>query len=432
MTQTKLAVRTLPVLLAGLFSGTAMAAGFQLQNQNGAGTSSAYAGAAAMADDASTIFFNPAGMTFLPEGHTVSVGGTILQRSLRYDDRGTTTITGTALQPGSDGGQAGGVSLIPVAFYTMSLTPDLRFGFGITAPFGNKTEYDKDFKGSYQGYYSHIKTLNLNPSIAYRVTPTLSVGAGINYQKIDADLRSFTPIPQVGGVFNTKLEGDDTAWGWNVGAIWQVSPSTRIGVTYRSSVDYDVEGTLKLALPAAVPAPLGALRSRNVKVGVELPETASIAVFQKLSDKWDMMGDFTWTGWSSLPELKAVSKASGAAISSERLGFDDSWRVGFGGQFHQSDSLKLRAGIAYDRTPVPNKVDRTVRLPDTDRYWVAFGARYFFSPNSSIDVGYAHIFFEKGKIDRRTLLSGTPTGQFVRGEFETSANLLSAQFNHTF
>lgn len=81
---------------------------------------------------------------------------------------------------------------------------------------------------------------------------------------------------------------------------------------------------------------------------------------------------------------------------------------------------------------MPNKVDRTVRLPDTDRYWVAFGARYFFSPNSSIDVGYAHIFFEKGKIDRRTLLSGTPTGQFVRGEFETSANLLSAQFNHTF
>lgn len=288
--------------LAGLFSGTAMAAGFQLQNQNGAVKCQQRlcAGAAAMADDASTIFFNPAGMTFLPEGHLVSVGGTILQRSLRYDDRGTTTITGTALQPGSDGGQAGGVLLIPVAFYTMSLTPDLRFGFGITAPFGNKTEYDKDFKGSYQGYYSHIKTLNLNPSIAYRVTPTLSVGAGINYQKIDADLQLYADPPGR-RVFNTKLEGDDTAWGWNVGAIWQVSPSTRIGVTYRSSVDYDVEGTLKLALPAAVPAPLGALRSRNVKVGVELPETASIAVFQKLSDKWDMMGDFTWTGWSRFP-----------------------------------------------------------------------------------------------------------------------------------
>lgn len=432
MTQTKLAVRTLPVLLAGLFSSTAMAAGFQLQNQNGSGTSSAYAGSAAIADDASTIFFNPAGMALLPEGHTVAVGGTILQRSVRFDDRGTTNVLGTGPQSGSDGGQAGGVSLIPAAYYTLSITPNLRFGFGLSAPFGNKTEYDTDFKGRFQGYYSHIQTVNLNPSVAFRVTPTLSLGAGISYQKIDADLRSFTPITQLGGAFRTKLEGDDTAWGWNVGALWQVSPSTRIGISYRSSIDYEVEGKLTVALPAAVPPPFGALRSRNAKVSVELPETASLAVFQKLSDKWDMMGDFTWTGWSSLPELKVVSRVNGATLSTERLGFDDSWRVGFGGQYHHSDKLKLRAGIAYDRTPVPNEVDRTVRLPDSDRYWIALGARYFFSPATSLDIGYAHIFFNDERINRRTVISGQPTRQFVRGDYESSANLLSMQFNHTF
>lgn len=439
MREQRFLLRALPTLIAAICPGAAFAAGFQLQNQNGAGTSNAFAGAAAVAEDASTIFFNPAGMTYLNPGHSVAGAATLLHRDLKFKDSGTNGVPLNLAGPtppvptfplGSDGGQGGGVSLIPAAYYSVSLTQQLRLGIGLSAPFGNKTEWDDDFKGRFQGIFSEIKTINLNPSLAYQVTPAIAIGAGLNWQKFEADLRGAALQARPGGLppieTRNKLKGDDTAWGWNIGALWQVSPSTRIGVAYRSKLDYEVEGDISTTVPG-----VGTF-STPVRADVELPDSASIAVFQKLSDRWDMMGDFTWTGWSSLPALTVRSDASGAVLTNENLDFKDSWRIGFGGQYHYNDALKLRFGVAYDKTPIPDADSRTVRLPDSDRWWLSFGGRYFFSPKTSLDVGYTHIFLPKENIDRRTFVGTNPTAQIVRGEFEASINILSFQLNHTF
>lgn len=419
------------VALGAFAAGNTMAAGFALQNQNGAGTGYAYAGSAAVAEDASTIYFNPAGMLYLSEGHHITGALTVLDRSLKFSDRGSTPLVvpvpnvGNFAYPlGTAGGNAGGISLVPAAYWTMSLNKDLRVGVGVSPTFGNATEWDDTFIGRYQGVYSEIKAINVNPSVAFRVNEIVALGFGINYVKFEADLRGMQPVPAALPArvdVKSKLSGDDAGWGWNAGAIFQLTPATRAALTYRSRIDLDVEGNVE-AGPSATPA----------KVSIELPDTASLAIAHQATDRLQILADYTWTGWSSIPRLNVQHRTFGATLTDEQLGFEDSYRIGLGMQYQYTDALRLRAGLAYDQSPVHNAADRTVRLPDADRTWLALGFNYKLNKQTSIDAGYAHLFFDKESIDRRTVLGTTPTSQFVKGSFDTSVNILSVQLNHAF
>ena len=417
--------------VATFAAGSAMAAGFALQNQNGAGTGYAYAGSAAVAEDASTIYFNPAGMLYLSEGHHITGALTVLDRSLKFSDGGSSPLVvpvpnvGNFVYPGgTDGGDAGGISLVPAAYWAMSLNKDLRIGVGVSPTYGNATEWDDTFIGRYQGVYSEIEAININPSIAFRVNEIVALGLGINYVKFDADLRGMQPVPTALPAtvdVKSELSGDDAGWGWNAGAILQFTPATRVALTYRSTIDLDVEGSVD-AGPTSIPA----------KVSIELPDTASVAIAHQATEKLQILADYTWTGWSSIPRLNVQHRTFGVTLTDEYLGFDDSYRIGLGMQYQYTDVLRLRAGVAYDQSPVRNAADRTVRLPDSDRTWLAFGLNYKLNKQTSIDAGYAHLFFDKESIDRRTVLGTTPTTQFVKGTFDTSVNILSVQLNHAF
>ena len=415
-------------LLAGLggamLSGQATAAGFAVQNQNGAGTGFAFAGAAAMAEDASTIYFNPAGMTHLPLGHSISAAGTLLSRSLRFDDRGSNALGPFPL--GDDGGQGGGMSLIPAAYYSYAVNERFRVGVGVSATFGNKTDYSTTFVGRFQGNYVDLKALNINPSFAWRVNDQLSIGAGVSFVKLEGDIQQGIPVSPLLPNARNRLEADDTAMGFNVGLMYQVTPAMRVGMTYRSKIDLRLKGTATAtdAGPATGVTPAFAK--------IELPDTFSVAVHQQLNERWEMMGDYTWTGWSTFKSLDVRNESTGARLSNPNYDFRDSWRIGFGAGYKYTEALKLRFGVAFDKTPVPDADSRTLTLPDSDRWWLAFGVRYALTPKSSLDVGYAHIFFDREAIERRTVVGTTPTGQIIRGKFDTSADLLSVQYNHSF
>lgn len=290
--------------------------------------------------------------------------------------------------------------------------------------FGNVTEWDDDFIGRYQGNYSEIKGINVNPSIAWKVNDQVSLGFGVNMVKFEADLRGMIPVtaalPATVDVEN-KLSGDDTGYGWNAGAMFQVTPTTRIGLSYRSSIDLKVTG--KSENPAS---------STPAEVEIELPDTASLALSQKIGDRLELLADYTWTGWSSIPSLRVINRNTGAVLTDERLGFKDSHRVGVGAQYQYTDALRLRAGVAYDQSPVRNASDRTVRLPDADRTWLALGLNYKFNKQTSMDVGYAYLIFDEAKIRRQTVLGTTPTAQVVAGKFDTKVHILSVQLNHHF
>lgn len=425
-------MKLIPALLLCAFAGSASAAGFQLQNQNGAGTSVAYAGAAAVAEDASTIFFNPAGMTYLGQGHSMSAGGTILSRSVKFSNTGTTPMpvinpltgapTGAFHPVGSNGGNGGGTSVIPAGFYSYALSPALRFGIGVTATYGSETEYDSDFAGRFSGRYTSIHQININPSLAYRVNDMLSLGLGINFAKNEIEFRQNTPFV---GAPQGILKGDDTAVGYNLGAMFQVSPTTRVGLSYRSAMKFKLEGTQKVDA-------LGV--NRNIRAELETPDNFSLAINQRLNDRWEMLGDITWTGWSSVQQLIPLDATAGVRVAAPlRYNFNDSYRVGLGAKYQYNDALNLRFGVAFDESPVPNAESRTMTVPDSDRTWLSLGARYSLSKTSSLDVGYAHIFFKNTNTNRAVNTTAeTATLQTVRGDFKTHADLLSVQYNMNF
>lgn len=447
-----LTMRLIPALMMFGFAGVASASGFALQNQGGSGNGNAFAGAAAAAEDGSTIYFNPAGMTYLPTGHTITLSGTILDRSIKFKNTGTTntaTHNGTNL---AGGGDAGGTALLPHGYWSWSVAPDVWFGVGVGPTFGNKTEYDKDFIGRNAGYFAEIEHININPSFAIKVNDMLSLGLGVNFTRASVAFRQ--GVTNGGGALpaNNYLDVEsDAAWGFgaNIGAMFQLSPSTRLGVAYRSGISFDIEGKQKMR--SALPAGSGGLWLKNQDItadGYETPGNLSLAVSQKLSDKWELLGDLTWTDWSVFKELTLQSKngsvagvpslAAGHKITSLSYNFEDTWRIGLGANYQYNDAWKFRFGVAYDESPVGKTADRTMTLPDSDRVWLSFGAKYNLSKEGTLDVGYSHIFFKDAKSDRAVTSYNPTTGattelQRVRGEWNNNrADILSVQYNHKF
>ena len=227
-----------------------------------------------------------------------------------------------------------------------------------------------------------------------------------------------TPILPAPVEVETRLKGDDVSFGYNLGVMFQLSPSTRMGLTYRSTVDLKVDGRLS-APGTVIPA----------SVDVELPNSASLAVSHMMNERLRLLADLTWTGWSHLPALVAKNRASGAILVNERLGFEDSFRVGLGAQYQYTERFRFHTGFAYDQSPTRNTVERTVRLPDSDRFWLALGFNQKLGERTSIDVGYAHVFFEEAEINRP---SPRPLLQVVRGSFDTNVHIISVQLNHHF
>ncbi len=384
-----------------LVGGGAHAAGFALIEQNASGLGNAFAGQAAVADDASTIFFNPAGMSHL-EGRQFAVAGHYIQPLANF--------TGTSTPPlAMNGDDAGKPAFVPNAYYVMDVGPTLKFGVGLYGPFGLATEYDMPWAGMTQALLSDMKTYNLNPSLSWKVNDHLSLGLGVDWQRIEAELSSYNPM--LPGVVTMK--GDDDSWGWNIGALYQIDAGTRVGVSYRSEVEHELTGGLK---PMGYP----------IKAGITLPGIASVSLFKQLNQTWDLLADLTWTGWSSFEELRVRHAANNATLSLVEENWDDTWRVSVGANYHVDSNLTWRFGVAFDQSPVPDAQHRTPRIPDQDRTWLAVGAQYKLSPMAAVDVGYAHLFVKDAVINH------TENGLTVNGSYDNAVDILSVQYTQRF
>ncbi len=409
--------------IVSLLAGNASAAGLQLQNQTGSGNGNAFAGAAATAEDAGTIFFNPAGMTMLPEGHSFAVAGTILNRSVKFTDTGTTNSPLTRPTE-SNGADAGGTSLIPAFFWSYAVDPKLRLGLGVSPTFGNKTDYGFDFIGRNSGYYAKIEQFNVNPSIAFKANDAVSIGFGLNYATNTT--RFLQGYPSGGASASAETKGEDSAFGYNLGLMFQAQPGTRVALTYRSELKFKLDGHLDI-IPGA-PTP-----NYYATANLTTPASASLAIAHSISDKTEILSDLTWTGWSVIQDINVLNKSTGALLNSLSYNFRDTMRFGLGANHQYNDVWKLRIGTAYDQTPVKSAADRTMTLPDSDRIWLAFGAKYKIDQNSSIDFGYAHIFFADATTARAVKNAAGTTVQTVNGKWTGNrAELLSVQWNYNF
>ncbi|HJV25265.1 MAG TPA: outer membrane protein transport protein [Aromatoleum sp.] len=428
--------RLLPFALLAMASGSASAAGFQLLEQNASGIGNAYAGSAAVAENASTIYFNPAGMTQLKE-REISMGLAAVRPSFEFKNKGSTMLNTPALPTsGGDGSDAGSWGAIPDAYLSWALTKDLYAGVGFGAPFGLATEYDNDWVGRAQALKFDLKTINVNPSIAYRINDKVSIGGGVSWQRLEATytrVATVLPVtsPLVGALNATKakLDVDSDAWGWNVGALFTLSPAMKLGLSYRSSIKHEADGDITATGPSAL---VNAANTSKAKIDVELPDTFIVSVSQKLDDRWEMLGDLSRTGWSSIKKVD-IKRTSGsqAGTTAQTLDTDfrDTWRIALGMNYRLNDAWKLKFGFAWDQTPVKDKQSRLVSLPDNDRTWLTFGGQWKVSKSNTLDLGVAYLYVPDTKIDNDQTAAGRG---HVRGEYESNVWILGAQYSMAF
>ncbi len=317
-------------------------------------------------------------------------------------------------------------ALVPHGFVTYR-ADRLALGLGITAPFGLDTYYGPDFVGRYQADKTSLETININPSIAYQVTPWLSLGAGLSAQYASAEFSSFLnsaalsaaafgrPLPLPDGHF--ALHGDDWSFGYNLGALIQPAPGTNIGLSYRSRVQQDFSGTADFI----VPAPLSlspAFRNSGGTAKLVLPDMASLSLTQRLGSQWTLYGELSWTDWSRFKALNAY-RTDGTLLSSTAERYRNSVFVSVGASYALGDRLTLRGGVAYDKSPTTDAY-RTARVPDNDRYWLAAGLSYRVAPNTSVDFGYAHLF-----VPDSTIVETSATGDVLSGRYSSSVDIVS-------
>jgi len=423
--------------IAGLFPiavNSAHGAAFALIEQSGSGMGNAYAGAAAVAEDASTIFFNPAGMSLLPSSE-FAVAGHAINLSAEFSGTATNPVAlGGGAATGGTGGDLGSTGFVPNLYVTWKLDEKWDLGLGINAPFGLVTEYDSDWVGRFQGVKSEITTINVNPAVSYKVSDTISIGGGINYQQLDAELTNAVVLgPATEG--DVSLEADDDGWGWNIGAMFQLSPATRLGIAYRSEIDYELEGNATATFMGAV------VGGGAVNADVTLPDMLSLSVAFQASDRFELLADITRTGWSSIDQVKVVDLATGTLADVLVLDYDDAYRYSIGGNYVLNDKWTLKAGLAYDETPVKSAETRTVRIPDNNRTWISIGGQLKAGASSRWDFGYTHIFIEDADINNTRsqqapgFTTPTPapgTATTVSGNYEGSVDILSVQYTYSF
>jgi len=409
----------------GLLAGSeAHAAAFALYEQGVSGLGNAYAGAAAVAEDATTVWWNPAGMSRLGAGKHFAIAGTLIAPSTKFNDRASVKATG--LPPlGDTGGDAGDTALVPSLFYAMDINPRWNFGLGISVPFGLKTEYTPTWLGRFQGIKSEVKTLNINPAVSWKLSDAASFGFGLNYQRGKIDLlTAVNPVTAPEGQNKINVDGD--AWGFNVGTLFNVTPATRVGIHYRSSLKYKLDGTTTFSgLP---PSPLFA--NGNVKLDLKTPDSLAFSGAHKLSDRWDLLADLTWWHWKRIQSLPVV-RDSGSTLSTLTFNFKDTWRASVGANYKMSEPWTLKLGVAYDQTPVPNAETRSVRLPDGDRYWFSVGAKYQVSRNGALDVGYTFVKARNVDINNVQNTATTFSGNVV-GSYKAHVNVFGVQYQHSF
>ncbi len=411
-------ITTLFLLVAG-FPGILQAAAFQLLEQNASGLGNAYAGQAAAAENASTIFYNPAALTLLP-GAQISGAAVAIRPSVKFSDAGGSIApTGAALPAGGgNGGDAGGWNYVPNLYFSKQLSPNLWAGIGLTVPYGLKTHYDSNFIGRFQAQKTEIKSYDLNPSIAYKLSDAVSLGGGISYQHLELKLNRSAFI---GTEAASTVAISDSNWGWNAGALLIPSPGTRIGLSYRSSMSHHLRGTIQLNGAPGFPT--------TGTAQVRLPATSSIALSQQLSSRWQMLSDFTYTTWSSIQDTQLVL-ASGIVADTFRFQFQDSWRVGVGANYAWSPDMTLKLGIAYEKSPAHDK-NRMVELPDNNRIAIAIGGKIALSKKTSVSMGYQHLFVSRGSINQQNGVGVLAQGSVI-GTYHNSGDILAIQYTYAF
>ena len=407
-------VKLTAAILMALTSQAANASGFGLIEQSASGQGLSYAGAAVNTEDASVMWFNPAGLSDI-EGNQVVGALHIILPDAPFSNNGS-YIDGVGPLYGAD--DDGAQNAVVPNFYWKGQYQDYDIGLGVNVPFGSTVEYDQDWVGRYHAVYTSTKTLNINPAISRQINDQLSVGFGVNAQYINVNLTQKIDF----GLGSQQEDGyadlEASGWGFgvNLGMLYQFENKSKLGLSYRSQIRHNAKGEADFTdTPYA---------DQDIKASVALPAMASVSYELPINQKTTVLADATWTGWSSFDELRIEFEDKDDSVQPEEWG--DVMRYSIGMVHKYNSQWTVRTGIAYDETPISDKYLRTPRISDSDRTWLSIGAGYQLNDAMRIDVGYSHLWGGNPQIEAT---DADPDGvdHVLVGEFDININIISAQ-----
>lgn len=409
-------------IAVALASSQLLASGFALNEQSVSGMGTGFAGRSSAADDASTIYGNPAGMSRLKR-EQVTVGGAAV-------------IAKTDIKGGSNlGGETDGdmvpVVGVPMGYYVKPLDEHWSVGFGVYVPFGLVTDYGSDDAARYWGKKSHVQVVTFQPTVSYAFNDRVSIGFGPTINRIEGELGSslINPLTPGRNDGEVKIKGDDTAVGYNIGIMVQATDSTRLGLTYHSMVDYKLEGKTRVSTPLIGPFN-GDKFDASLKI--KTPESVDLSITHELDDQWTLYAGSTWTRWSRLEDITVQNDVPGPLVGSafetitEEQNWHDTWAHAIGASYKLNKAWTLRTGFTVDQSPTNNH-DRSPRIPTGDRKIFSVGAGWSPTDDMTIDVAYSYLWEEDTKVNQ-----ASPSKGSYQAKYENSAHGVGASLTYRF
>lgn len=465
---------SLSVALMGcVLAGHAAAAGYHFGTQSVSAQATANASAAEAAD-ATTVFYNAAGMTRLKGTH-LSGALNLVAPSVEYNNAKATTALGRPIAGSNSGKITSDLIAVPHFYLTHQLNDTMTAGLGVYVPFASATEYQRDSVLRYNVNQTELTTIDINPTIAFKLNDQHSVAVGVIAEYADASLRQYADFGTTADKINAargvatqfggsglldgfaEVSGNDWGWGFNLGWLWEIDQNTRVGLSYRSPIKHTLSGDAKWTVPSgsATQNQVGALvasygyRTSDVSVDIETPESLSLHGFRQINPKWAVMGDLTWTKHSrfdvanivyALPKNAPMGTANATTLVPN---WSDSWKLSIGGTYQVNDPLQLRFGVAYDKSPVPSADYRLSTMPDNDRIWLSVGGKYDLNKQSSVNFAYSYIFIKDASANVNGYCGGgSPASgsakacvsSYTKGsaDFDSHAHILGVQYNYAF
>lgn len=406
------------------WSSPAQSAGFAIKNQSNLAQANAFAGATAGAESVSYMFFNPAGLT-RHDGHQTEIGGAYLVPRVRFEGRGASTVLASPITGAIGQEDVADDALVPSAYVMTSLGETWRAALGINAPFGQTTNYGPDWIGRYHARRSELSTININPTLAWRLSPSLSIGAGLQIQYIETELTNAIDFGTIGAAATVpgavpttqdgeaSVDGDDWAIGYNLGILWSPKPETRLGLAYRSRIEHSLRGRARFTqdqagIGGALAASTGRFVDSDASAEATLPATLSVGAYQEINEHWAIMGEVAWTNWRDFDELRISFDNPNEPDNVTRLDFTNTIFTAFGVTWTPNDAWSIRGGLAFDQDATRDRF-RTPRLPGGDRYWLSAGLNYEPASWLKLGVSATRIFVEDSDI---ALTTDGPDNQF--------------------
>lgn len=468
----------LPLIIAaalGAISVNAHASGYRFGSQSVAGQGTADANGAE-ANDASTIFYNPAGLSRL-DGTQVSAGVTVVVPHSTYNDTGSTHFTGAPTGGTRADGYAPDAVAAPSLYVSKKLNDQWTVGLGLFVPYGAKLDYGSTWNGRYALSNIKLEAITLNPSASWKLNEHHAFGFGIDAEHMKAELGQAVDVPgsiaalssgagaaqgaalikqiaalggnpallRTAGDAHGSNDGQDWGWGFNLGYLFTLDQNTRFGLAYRSSISHQLKGSTVWDFSQVTTDPIvnKVLEAASHKVNsaalvrLRTPETLSANVFHQFDSKWAGMADVTFTRNNRMGDLHIEFPGTGEGDEVIRQQWKNTVRVSLGGNYAYSENLTLRAGVAYDESPVKSAELTHPALPDSDRMQYSFGANWKLSPRSSIDLAYSFLDFKDAKINYTNQCNPLATtctgnGETTRGLYKTHLSLIGLAYNYKF